>query len=188
MTFSFSEKKWKENIKINTTLIIVFMLTKILITLPILLFGTLSNKKEFLRILTPELDKPRIIEIVNNDIKDLLLIITKIDRLVKIISKELFNICLLPLRYLLQKTENNTIKRQLNISRRVLSSCDWTDGRSKKRDNIKVKFFNLNSFSNKSVAKYRRINKKRLEKPTKYNSLSKPMTKNGMKLAARYRG
>ena len=88
MTFSFSEKKWKENIKINTTLIIVFMLTKILITLPILLLGTLSNKKEFLRILTPELDKPRIIEIINNDIKDLLLIITKIDRLVKIISKE----------------------------------------------------------------------------------------------------
>ena len=88
MTFSFSEKKWKENIKINTTLIIVLMLTKILITLPILLFGTLSNKKEFLRILTPELDKPRIIEIVNNDIKDLLLIITITDRLVKIISKE----------------------------------------------------------------------------------------------------
>ena len=88
MTFSFSEKKWKENIKINTTLIIVFMLTKILITLPILLLGTLSNKKEFLRILTPELDKPRIIEIINNDTKDLLLIIIKIDRLVKIISKE----------------------------------------------------------------------------------------------------
>ena len=88
MTFSFSEKKWKENIKINTTLIIVLMLTKILITLPILLLGTLSNKKEFLRILTPELDKPRIIEIINNDTKDLLLIIIKIDRLVKIISKE----------------------------------------------------------------------------------------------------
>ena len=88
MTFSFSEKKWKENIKINITLIRVLTLTKILITLPILLFGTLSNKKEFLRILTPEFDKPRIIEIVNNDIKYLLLIITKIDRLVKIISKE----------------------------------------------------------------------------------------------------
>ena len=88
MTFSFSEKKWKENIKINTTLIIVLMLTKILITLPILLLGTLSNKKEFLRILTPELDNPRIIEIINNDTKDLLLIIIKIDRLVKIISKE----------------------------------------------------------------------------------------------------
>ena len=88
MTFSFSEKKWKENIKINTTLIMVLMLTKILITLPILLLGTLSNKKEFLRILTPELDKPRIIEIINNDTKDLLLIIIKIDRLVKIISKE----------------------------------------------------------------------------------------------------
>ena len=43
MTFSFSEKKWKENIKINTTLIIVLMLTKILITLPILLLGTLSK-------------------------------------------------------------------------------------------------------------------------------------------------
>tara|TARA_Y100000589_G_scaffold210814_1_gene198861 strand:+ start:462 stop:749 length:288 start_codon:yes stop_codon:yes gene_type:complete len=88
MTFSFSEKKWKENIKINTILIIVLTLTKILITLPILLLGTLSNKKEFLRILTPELDKPRTIEIINNDTKDLLLIIIKIDRLVKIISKE----------------------------------------------------------------------------------------------------
>ena len=74
--------------KINTTLIRVLTLTKILITLPILLLGTLSNRKEFLRILTPEFDKPRIIEIVNKEIKDLLLIITKIDRLVKIISKK----------------------------------------------------------------------------------------------------
>ena len=74
--------------KINTTLIRVLTLTKILITLPILLLGTLSNRKEFLRILTPEFDKPRIIEIVNKEIKDLLLIIINIDRLVKIISKK----------------------------------------------------------------------------------------------------
>ena len=74
--------------KINTTLIRVLTLTKILITLPILLLGTLSNRKEFLRILTPEFDKPRIIEIVNNEINELLLIITKIDRLVKIISEK----------------------------------------------------------------------------------------------------
>ena len=74
--------------KISTTLIRVLALTKILITLPILLLGTLSNRKEFLRILTPEFDKPRIIEIVNKEIKDLLLIIIKIDRLVKIISKK----------------------------------------------------------------------------------------------------
>ena len=64
------------------------MLTKILITRPIFSLGTLSNKKEFLNILAPELDSPSMIEIKNNDAKYLLLIITNIERLVKIMSKK----------------------------------------------------------------------------------------------------
>ena len=43
------------------------MLTKILITRPIFLFGTLSNKNEFLKILTPELETPKKIEIKNKE-------------------------------------------------------------------------------------------------------------------------
>ena len=62
------------------------MLTKILITRPIFLFGTLSKRKEFLNILTPELDNPKKTEIRNKETKDLLLTIIIIEKLVKIIK------------------------------------------------------------------------------------------------------
>lgn len=62
------------------------MLTKILITRPIFLFGTLSNKNEFLKILTPELETPKKIEIKNKEKRNLLLIIIKIDMLVSNIN------------------------------------------------------------------------------------------------------
>ncbi len=50
------------------------------------LLGTLSNRKEFLNILTPELDSPKKTEIKNNEINDLLLIMIMIAKLVKIIN------------------------------------------------------------------------------------------------------
>ena len=62
------------------------MLTKILITRPIFLFGTLSKINEFLNILTPELERPKNIEIKNKEAKDVLLIIIIIDKLVRIIK------------------------------------------------------------------------------------------------------
>ena len=72
--------------KIKTILISVLILTKILITRPIYLLGTLSNRKEFLNILTPELDRPKKTEIRNNETNDLLLIMIIIEKLVKIIN------------------------------------------------------------------------------------------------------
>ena len=76
------------------------MLTKILITRPIFLFGTLSNKNEFRKILTPELETPKKIEIKNKEKRNLLLIIIKIDMLVSNISTIVNSILLICLNQL----------------------------------------------------------------------------------------
>ena len=76
------------------------MLTKILITRPIFLFGTLSNKNEFLKILTPELQTPKKTEIKNKEKRNLLLIIIKIDMLVSNISTIVNSILLMYLNQL----------------------------------------------------------------------------------------
>ena len=76
------------------------MLTKILITRPIFLFGTLSNKNEFLKILTPELETPKKTEIKNKEKRNLLLIIIKIDMLVSNINTIVNSILLMYLNQL----------------------------------------------------------------------------------------
>ena len=72
--------------KIKIILIKVFILPKILITRPMYLLGTLSKRKEFRNILTPEFDNPRKTDTNNNEKIYLLLIRIKIDKLVKSIN------------------------------------------------------------------------------------------------------